>query len=310
MSIAGKVNIVEVGPRDGLQNEKQVLDAKTKIALVHGLIDAGLKTIEAGSFVSPRWVPQMANTDQVLTGIGAHDGVIFPVLVPNRSGLTRVQDYNHSAVQGKNKLLVNEVSCFTSVSETFNQKNINCSIDESLVRIRDLVAEASAAGMRIRAYVSCVGGCPYEGAIEIEKVVYVAEKLFEMGCYEISLGDTIGTASPVLIEKVLTALTPSVAVNHLALHLHDTYGQALANIYRGLELGVRVFDSSVSGLGGCPYAKGASGNVATEDLIYLLNGLGLEHGVDLDRLVQVGNDISHVLQRTNGSKVARALLAK
>lgn len=294
-----QVRLVEVGPRDGLQNESECLDVPTKIALIEALVDAGLRVVEVGSFVSPKWVPQMANSDAVFSGLRQRADTVFPVLVPNLEGLEKAL-----------RLGVREISCFTAASDAFNQHNIHCDIGESLARIR-LVAEAAlAAGLRVRAYVSCVMGCPYQGAVPLKDVVRVVESLRALGCYQVSLGDTIGVGTAGQLRALLHTLFQSCAAEHLALHLHDTYGQALANIYAGLHMGIRTFDSSVAGLGGCPYARGASGNVATEDLVYLLNGLGLQSGVDLEKLVQVGDNISRRLQRDNGSKVAKALLAR
>jgi len=288
-----------VGPRDGLQNEKQPIDAATKIQLVERLVDAGLSYVETGSFVNPKWIPQMAGSEEVFAGISRRDGVTYAALTPNLKGYERATAVNAS-----------EVAVFSAASEAFTQKNTNCSIAESLERIRDLMTAANAAGVSVRGYISCVVGCPYEGEIAPARVAEIASALLEMGCYEVSLGDTIGVGTPASIQAMLEAVSAVVPVNKLAVHLHDTYGQALANIYAALELGVAVIDSSVAGLGGCPYAKGASGNVATEDVIYLLNGLGIEHGVDLDKLVAAGDFICRELNRANGSKVAVALLNK
>lgn len=293
------VKIVEVGPRDGLQNEAQPIDAADKIALVNGLAEAGLKVIEAGSFVNPKWVPQMAGSEAVFEGITRHEGISYAALTPNLKG------YERAVAVG-----ASEVAIFAAASEAFSQKNINCSIDESIERFAPIMAAAKAANIPVRGYVSCVAGCPYEGDIAPSKVAEVAKTLFDAGCYEISLGDTIGTGTPASIEAVINACAETVPLAKLALHAHDTYGQALANIYSAIQLGVRVFDSSVAGLGGCPYAKGASGNVATEDLVYLLNGLGLKHGVDLDKLAAAGREICRILGRESQSKVARALAAK
>ncbi len=294
-----KVKIVEVGPRDGLQNETRILDVATKVNLIEGLANAGLQVIEAGSFVSPRWVPQMANSDQVFRAIAERGDVAYPVLVPNVKGMENAL-----------RVGVRQISCFTAASEAFNQKNINCSISESLERIKPLTAMAAEKKLPVRAYVSCVAGCPYQGKVSKEEVARVVVPLLAMGCYEISLGDTIGVATPGVIVELIEHLAALCPKEKLALHLHDTYGQALANIYAGLQMGIGVFDSSVAGLGGCPYADGASGNVATEDLVYLLNGLGIESGVDLEALVDVGEAISRRLNRVNRSRVGRAVLAK
>lgn len=293
------VKIVEVGPRDGLQNEAQPIDSAHKIALVNALSDAGLQVVEAGSFVNPKWVPQMAGSEAVFEGIARKAGVSYAALTPNLKG------YERAIAVG-----ASEVAIFAAASEAFSQKNINCSISESIERFAPIMDAARAAQIPVRGYVSCIAGCPYEGDIQPAKVAEVAKQLYDAGCYEISLGDTIGTGTPASIEAVITACAAVVPIEKLALHAHDTYGQALANIYRAIQLGVRVFDSSVAGLGGCPYAKGASGNVATEDLVYMLNGLGLEHGVDLHKLAQAGRDICAVLGRDSQSKVARALAAK
>lgn len=298
MDLPKTVKIVEVGPRDGLQNEKCTLDVATKINLIEKLAQAGLKHIEVGSFVSERWVPQMANSDQVFKSLQKQPSVHYPVLIPNEKGMD-------SAIT----LGVKEISCFTAASDAFNQKNINCSIDESLERIALVVDKAKAHNIPVRAYVSCVVGCPYQGAIHPSEVKRVVERLFALGCYEISLGDTVGVATPSHIHALLDVLLDAFSVDTLALHLHDTYGQALANIYAGLQRGIQTFDSSVAGLGGCPYAKGASGNVATEDLVYMLNGLGINSGVELTKLIEIGSFISRILTRDNQSKVANALLA-
>jgi hydroxymethylglutaryl-CoA lyase len=293
------VRIVEVGPRDGLQNEKQAIAPATKISLVEQLAEAGLVTIETGSFVNPKWIPQMAGSEEVFAGVQRKPGVTYTALAPNVIGVER------ALAAG-----ADEVAVFVAASEAFSQKNINCSIAESLDRARELIAVAQAAGVRVRGYISCVVGCPYEGEIAAEKVAEVALKLTDLGCYEISLGDTIGVGTPASIRDMLAAVTALVPVDQLAVHLHDTYGQALVNIYASLQMGVSVVDSSVAGLGGCPYAKGASGNVATEDVVYLLSGLGIEHGVDMAKLVSAGDNICKTLGRSNGSRVAAAILAK
>lgn len=291
------VRLVEVGPRDGLQNEQTLVPTATKIALIDRLIASGLRTVEAGSFVSPKWVPQMADTAQVLAGVGSAPGVRLPVLVPNMKGLEQ-------AIEAPR---VDEIAVFAAASEAFSQRNLNCSIEQSLERFQPVADAALARGWRVRGYVSCVLGCPYQGETPVEDVIRVAEALRAMGCYEISLGDTIGVGTPAKARAVVEQVARSVGMERVAAHFHDTYGQALANIYACLEAGLRVIDSSVAGLGGCPYAKGATGNVATEDVVYLLEGLGLESGVDLPRLAETGHWISGQLSRKNQSRVARAL---
>jgi isopropylmalate/homocitrate/citramalate synthase len=293
--MAERTRIVEVGPRDGLQNEAQNVSTETKLELIGLLADAGLKTIEAAAFVSPKWVPQMADHAEVMRGLRRRADVTYPVLVPNLRGLEAALAAGAT-----------EVAVFASSSETFSQRNINCSIAESLERFAPVFDAARAAHVCVRGYVSCVLGCPYEGAVDAARVADVAERLFEAGCYEISLGDTIGVGTPNRTKTVLAAVAERVPVAHLAGHFHDTYGQALANIYAAMECGVRVFDASVSGLGGCPYAPGAAGNVATEDLVYMLNGMDIETGVDLDRLIAAGAFICEKLGRQTQSKVARA----
>ena len=297
MSLPNKVRIVEVGPRDGLQNEKQV-STGAKVKLVNDLADAGLTVIETGSFVSPKWVPQMADSSDVFAAVTRKDGVTYAALTPNVKGL-------EAAIAAG----ASEVAVFGAASESFSQKNINCSIDESLERFAPLMDMAKEHGLPVRGYVSCVLGCPYEGDIDVAQVAHVAKKLLDMGCYEISLGDTVGVGTPMAVKAMLEAVTTKVPVEKLAVHFHDTYGQALANIFSALQLGVATVDSAVAGLGGCPYAKGASGNVATEELVYMLNGLGIEHGVDLNKLAQAGWDISDALNRSPNSKVSLALQA-
>ena len=292
------VKIVEVGPRDGLQNEVPV-SIEDKVSLIDRLSDTGLSVIEAGSFVSPKWVPQMAGSAEIYSRIRQKNGISYPALTPNMKGYEATRDAG-----------VKEVAIFGAASEAFSQKNINCSIEESLARFEPIMTAAKKDGIKVRGYVSCVLGCPYEGEIAIEKVVYVAKTLYDMGCYEVSLGDTIGVGTPEKAKMMLASVAQAVPIEHLAVHFHDTYGQALANIYACLELGVSVIDSAVAGLGGCPYAKGASGNVATEDVVYMLAGLGIEHGVDLDRLAQAGKTICEALGKPGNSKVAAALLAK
>lgn len=296
MPIPAEVKIVEVGPRDGLQNERQAVDVATKIALIEKLTAAGVTYIEAGSFVNPKWVPQMAGSDAVLQGLQRKEGVTYAALTPNMTGFTRAIEANAS-----------EVAVFAAASESFSKKNINCSIDESIERFQPLMEAATAQGIAVRGYVSCVAGCPYEGEIPPAKVRAVAKRLLDMGCYEISLGDTIGVGTPGQIDALLEAVAEDVPIAKLAVHFHDTYGQALANIYAALQLGIGVVDSSVAGLGGCPYAQGASGNVASEDVVYMLNGLGVQTGIDLDRLIDAGNFITDYLNRASQSKVARAL---
>ncbi len=296
---ADRVTLVEVGPRDGLQNEKEILPLATKVALIERLAEAGLPVIEAGAFVSPKWVPQMADSGAVLRAIHRKPGVRYPVLVPN------LQGYAAARAAG-----VDEIAVFGAASETFTRKNINCSIAESLERFRPVCAQARADGVAIRGYISCVLGCPYEGAVPLSKVVEVAEALSAMGAAEISLGDTIGVGTAGAARAMLQAVAASVPMAQLAVHFHDTWGQALANILACLEAGVRVVDSSVAGLGGCPYAKGAAGNVASEDVAYLLQGLGLETGIDLERLAAAGRFISDALGRPPVSKAARALAAR
>ncbi|HJV26513.1 MAG TPA: hydroxymethylglutaryl-CoA lyase [Aromatoleum sp.] len=299
MKLPQNVRIVDVGPRDGLQNEKQVVATETKVELIARLAEAGLKTIEATSFVSPKWVPQMGDNAEVMARIARRPGVAYPVLTPNLKG------FEAALAAG-----AEEVAVFGAASESFSQKNINCSIAESLERFRPVTEAARAAGVKVRGYVSCVAGCPYEGAVAPEKVAEVAATLMEMGCYEVSLGDTIGSGNPANIARMLEAVLKRVPVDRVAGHYHDTYGMAAANIYASLEMGVSVFDASVGGLGGCPYAAGASGNVATEDVVWLLNGLGIETGIDLERLVDIAAWISGVLGREPASRVARAVLAK
>lgn len=301
IQLPARVKIVEVGPRDGLQNEKQVIPADIKVELIRRLEVAGLKAIETTSFVSPKWVPQMGDNTEVLTRVlqAPATGVDYPVLTPNLKG------FESALAAG-----AREVAVFGAASESFSQKNINCSIAESLERFRPVMEAAASAGVRVRGYVSCVVGCPYEGAVAPEAVADVAATLFEMGCYEVSLGDTIGVGNPASIRRMLDAVMVRVPVEQLAGHYHDTYGMAVANIHASLQAGVSVFDASVAGLGGCPYAAGASGNVATEDVVWLLQSLGIETGIDLDALVQTAAWISAQLGREPASRVSRALLAK
>ncbi len=290
------VRIVEVGPRDGLQNEKQQVATADKIELIDRLSATGLRSIEATSFVSPKWVPQLADAAEVFTGIQRKPGVSYPVLVPNEQG------YERALAVG-----VSEVAVFTAASEQFNRTNTNAGIDESLQRFEPILARAKADGVRVRGYVSTALGCPYQGEVPLADVVRVAARLHAMGCYEISLGDTIGVGTPLKARAMLQAVAAEVPVTALAVHFHDTYGQALANIASCLEYGVRVVDSAVAGTGGCPYARGASGNVASEDVIYMLHGMGMRTGVDLPALAATGNWLAERLGRQTGSKTGRAL---
>jgi len=290
------VKIVEVGPRDGLQNEPETVPAGIRVGLIERLANAGLSVIEAGSFVSPKWVPQMAGTDRVMAEIARRPGVSYPVLVPNMKGF--------EAALGAG---AEEVAVFGAASESFTRKNINCSIAESLERFAPVTEAARQAGIKVRGYVSCVLGCPYEGGIAPAAAAEVAARLFAMGCYEISLGDTIGVGTPGHARAMVEAVAERVPISQLAVHFHDTYGQALANILACLEIGVATVDSSVAGLGGCPYARGASGNVASEDLVYMLHGLGVETGVDINRLMHAGRYIMAELGRPPQSKVSLAL---
>ncbi|PIE82877.1 MAG: hydroxymethylglutaryl-CoA lyase [Candidatus Contendobacter odensis] len=294
MKLPNNVKLIEVGPRDGLQNEQKQIDTDTKVKLIDKLADTGLKTIEATSFVSPKWVPQMADNQTVMAAIERRATVDYPVLTPNLKG------FEAALAAG-----AQTVAVFGAASESFSQKNINCSIAASLERFEPLLLAAQQAGIKVRAYVSCVLGCPYEGEIQPATVAQVAGALFEMGCYEISLGDTIGTGTPEAAKRMIEAVSTRVPLDHLAGHYHDTYGMAIANIYASLQCGITVFDASIAGLGGCPYAKGAAGNVATEDVVYLLNGLGINTGVDLDALLACSQWISEKLKRSPISKVAR-----
>jgi hydroxymethylglutaryl-CoA lyase len=299
MHLPESVRMVEVGPRDGLQNEAQIVPAAVKIALIERLAASGLASVEAGSFVSPKWIPQMADTAAVLAGLERRAGVSYPVLVPNMQGFAAAKAAD-----------VEEIAIFAAASESFSRRNINCSIAESLQRFAPVAKAAAEHGMRVRGYVSCVVDCPYEGPVAPEATARVAQELLALGCYEISLGDTIGSGTPKRIQAMLEATARAVPVEKLAVHFHDTYGQALANILASLELGVAVVDSSVAGLGGCPYAPGAAGNVASEDVLYMLNGLGIATGVDLLKLAEAGRFISKTLGREPISKVARAMAAK
>lgn len=293
------VRLVEVGARDGLQNEKRTLAPLIRVQLLEMLADAGLRTLEAGAFVAARWVPQMAGSTQVLKALTRRAGVTWTALVPNLKGLD-------AAIEAGCR----EVAVFAAASEAFSQKNINCSIAQSLHRYQDVMVRARDAGVRVRGYVSCVMGCPFTGHVKPEAVAAVSASLFGMGCYEISLGDTIGAGTPAATKTLINACSQVIPVSVLAGHFHDTYGMAIANVHAALEAGVRTFDSSVAGLGGCPYSPGATGNVATEDVIYLLNGLGMNPGVDLDALIAAGEFINAQLGRETASRVARAVLAK
>ncbi len=289
------VTLYEVGPRDGLQAEAEIVSATDKIALIDRLSQTGLQYVEAASFVSAKWVPQMADAAEVMAGINRRDGVSYPVLTPNLQGYEAARDAGAATV-----------AIFGAASETFSRRNINCSIDESLERFRFVTESARRDGLKVRGYVSCVVGCPYEGRVAPEAVVPVAQKMLDMGCYEISLGDTIGVGTPGDIRRLLDMVLKFVPADRIALHCHDTYGQALANILTSLDYGISVFDASVGGLGGCPYAPGASGNVATEDVLYMLDGMGIETGADLDAIVDTAWFISGILGREPRSKVARA----
>lgn len=293
------VKIVEVGPRDGLQNETKLITAQDKISLINQLADAGLKNIESGSFVSPKWVPQMATSTDVFNGLTRNHDVTYAALTPNLKGFEAALSAN-----------ADEVAIFGAASEAFSQKNINCSIAESLERFEPIMSAAKKANIPVRGYVSCVIACPYDGQIAPEQVADVAEKLFKMGCYEISLGDTIGVGTAASVQKMLQAVSARIPTDKLAVHFHDTYGQALTNIYTALQNDIVIIDSAIAGLGGCPYAKGASGNVATEDVVYLLNGLGIETGINFDKLLQAGWFISDVLGKAPISKVSTAFRAQ
>ncbi len=295
MTLPKHIKIVEVGPRDGLQNEATTLPVTTKIEFINHLAETGLSVIEAGAFVSPKWIPQMADSDKVLQGIKHTPGINYPVLVPNIKGFE-----NALAAGAK------EIAIFAAASETFSQKNINCSIAESMIRFEEVMAAAKKNKIFVRGYVSCALGCPYEGEIKPQAVALVAEQLSTMGCYEISLGDTIGVGTPGKAQQLIDVVSQRVPREHLAAHFHDTYGQALANIYAVLERGIATVDSAVAGLGGCPYAKGATGNVASEDVIYMLDGLGIHTGVDLDKLIAVGQTICKQLDKLPRSKVSLA----
>jgi hydroxymethylglutaryl-CoA lyase len=299
MALPTSVRLVEVGPRDGLQNEPDPIATETKLELIERLGAAGIRYIEAASFVSPKWVPQMADHREVMTNLKRCDGVTYSALTPNLKGLEAALECG-----------VEEVAVFGAASESFSQKNINCSVAESLERFLPVLERARQADVRVRGYVSCVLGCPYEGEIAPAKVAEVSKALYEMGCYEVSLGDTIGTGTPLAAKRMIDAVARDIPIDKLAAHFHDTYGQALANLYAVLEQGIAVIDSSVAGLGGCPYAKGASGNVASEDVVYMLNGLGIDSGIDLDALAATGDWITRTINRPNRSKASVALAAK
>ena len=299
MSAAETVRIVEMGPRDGLQNEKQSIPLEVKLALIERLADAGLREVEATSFVSPKWVPQMADHDALMRTLPRRPGVRYPVLTPN------LQGFEAAAAAGADRVAV-----FAAASEAFSRKNINCSIAESIARFLPVMAAARDRGISVRGYVSCVIACPYEGPVAPAQVAEVTQRLIDIGCDEVSLGDTIGVGTPATVSRMLEACARAVPLQQLAGHYHDTYGMAVANVQASLQMGLRCFDASVGGLGGCPYAKGATGNVATEDVVYLLHGSGYDTGIDLDRLVDTAAWISAQLGREPASRVARALLAK
>lgn len=299
MSYPKKVKIVEVGPRDGLQNERKTLSVEDRVQLINALSDSGLKVIEVGSFVSPKWIPQMADSDLVFKRIQKKETVSYPVLVPNEVGFERALE-----------LGVQEISVFTASSETFCQKNINCSIEESFQRFDPVIQRALKGGIKIRGYISCVMGCPYEGDVPFQKSLDVTKRLFEMGCYEISLGDTIGIGTPNKVKVFLDLILQNIPSQSLAVHFHDTYGQALANILQSLQVGIQTIDASLAGLGGCPYASGASGNVATEDVLYMLQGMEIGTGVDLQKIAEVGNETCQKLGQQTRSKAAQALLGR
>ena len=295
MTIPTAVRIVEVGPRDGLQNEAKPISVATRIELIERLAKAGVSHIEAGSFVSPKWVPQMSASDEVFKGLARQDGVTYSALTPNLQGLEA------AIVSG-----VKEVAVFAAASEGFSQKNINCSIAESLSRFKPVMQRAAEENIPVRGYVSCVLGCPYEGNVAPNQVLAVSASLMEMGCFEVSLGDTIGTGTVGSMRRLLDSLVPTLTARQLALHCHDTYGQALANISAGLDYGIAIIDTSVAGLGGCPYARGASGNVATEDVLFMLNGMGIDTHIDLPSMIETGNWICTELKRSNQSRVGAA----
>ena len=293
------VRIVEVGPRDGLQNEKTPVSVAARIAFIEALVGAGLHTVEVGAFVSPKAIPQMVNSDQVLRGVDHHPDSEFHVLVPNEKGYEAAREAGAKVI-----------AVFASASEGFSRANINCSVAESIARFRPVVVRAGADGIKVRGYISCVLGCPYDGEVTPQAVVDVAKQLWDLGCYEISLGDTIGVGTPVKARQLLRAVAGAVPIANLAMHFHDTYGQALANLYAGMEEGARVINSAAGGLGGCPYAPGATGNVATEDVVYMLEGMGIATGVDMQKLVAATNEVSRLIGRPPVSRVASAMNAK
>jgi len=296
MALPKKVKVVEVGARDGLQNEIITIPTATKIEFINRLSDTGLSVIEATSFVSEQWVPQLADHTEVMQQIKKKPGVHYPVLVPNARGM-------ENAIQAGAK----EVSVFTAASESFTKKNINCTIAESLARFKTIFSLAQTHNIKVRGYISCALGCPYEGKVSEQRVVDLASQLYDSGCYEVSIGDTIGIGTPLQAQSLVASLIKKIPTESIAIHFHDTYAQALVNIYACLQLGISIIDSSVSGLGGCPYAKGASGNVATEDVVYMLQGLNIETGINLNKLIEVGDFISNHLNRDTQSKVAKAM---
>ncbi len=297
--MSDSVRIVEVGPRDGLQNERTPVSVADRVAFVEALVGAGLHTVEVGAFVSPKAIPQMVNSDQVLRGVNHHPDCEFPVLVPNEKG--------YEAALGAGAKVI---AVFAAASEGFSRANINCSIADSIERFKPVVARARADGIKVRGYISCVLGCPYDGEVKPQAVVAVARLLWDLGCYEVSLGDTIGVGTPLKARQLLRAVADAVPMAHLGMHFHDTYGQALANLYAGMEEGARVIDSAAGGLGGCPYAPGATGNVATEDVVYMLEGMGIATGVDMPKLIAATNEVSRLIGRAPVSRVAAALNAK
>ena len=295
--IPRQVKLVEVGPRDGLQNETGTIPLSTKLELINRLVEAGLSNIEVGAFVSPKWVPQMADSDQVFRKLRHHPGVYYSALVPNMRGFDDAL-----------KCKVEEIAIFTAASETFTRKNTHCSIEESFQRFEKVCKAAKSNDIRIRGYISCVLGCPYEGKVDYSVVANIAQRLIDLGCYEVSLGDTIGIGTPLKAQDMLNTVLQQVKAEHLAVHFHDTYGQAMANIYASLELGINVVDSAVAGLGGCPYAQGATGNVATEDVLYMLNNMGIHTGVDLNKIVETALFISRQFNRPPASKLSNLKL--
>lgn len=297
MNLPNHVSIVEVGPRDGLQNEADPVSLNTKVELVNRLSRCGLQIIETGAFVNPRWVPQMADSAEVFASICRHDGTEYTALIPNQRGFDSAREAQ-----------ADQVAIFTAASESFSRKNTNCTIQESIERFAPVAAAAKLHNIPLRGYISCVIDCPYEGRVAPERVTQLTQQLLDLGCYEVSLGDTIGTGTPASFRRLLNKVLERVPANRLAVHCHDTYGMAIANIDQALSLGISVVDSSIAGLGGCPYAPGASGNVATEDVVYLLDGYGIEHGIDRNALVATGEWISQALNRPNGSKAGAALL--